>query len=47
MRTSDLVERVSASSTARSSVVSVIVVAQGMVFIHSLNHDSPFSDSGY
>src|SRR6202035_1321003 len=37
----------SASSTDRSSAASVIVVARGMVFIRSLNHDSRFSDSGY
>jgi hypothetical protein len=47
IRTSVLVERFSVSSINRSSVVSVIVVAGGMVFIHSLNHDSRSSDSGY
>jgi hypothetical protein len=47
IRTSVFVERTSASSTARSSLVSVIAVAQGMVRILSLNHDSPSNDSGY
>lgn len=47
MRTSVLFERFSASSTDRSAIVSVIIVARGMVFIRGLNHDAPFSDSGY
>jgi hypothetical protein len=47
IRTSVFVERTSASSTVRSSTVSVIAVAQGTVRIHSLNHDSPSNDSGY
>jgi len=36
MRASDLVERLSASSIARSSAVSMIMVVQGIVFTHSL-----------
>ena len=41
------VERLSASSAARSSVVRLIAVAQGIDFIQSLNYDSRSKDSGY
>jgi hypothetical protein len=47
IRGSLLVERLSASSVARSSIVSAITVAQGTVFIQSLNHGSWSEDSGY
>jgi hypothetical protein len=45
--TSDLVERLSASSIVRSSVVSLIAVAQEIAFIQTLNYDPLSSESGY
>jgi hypothetical protein len=39
--------RHSVSSCIRSAWVRVIAVAEEIVLIHSLNHDSLFSDSGY
>ena len=47
MRTSLFVLRHSVSSCVRSAGLSVMTVADEIVGICSLNHDSLFSDSGY